>query len=85
MRKRILIGIELYKEMMDKGMLKTFFEDERDCHGAGMDNLPYFEGKKIASCGWEYMEKKRQYPVISLTLKFMHFRSLTGRIFPPAA
>lgn len=105
MRKRIPIGIEFYKEMMDKdyyyvdktllmkeildsgikvglftrprrfgktltlSMLKTFFEDERDPRGARVDNRPYFEGKKIAACVGDYMEKQGQYPVISLTLK----------------
>ena len=49
--------------------IKTFFEDERDSQGNKVDNCRYFEGKKIAGCGGEYMEKLGQYPVINLSLK----------------
>lgn len=50
-------------------MLKTFFEDERNEKGERIDNRHYFEGKKIADCGGNYMDHQGKYPVISLSLK----------------
>jgi len=50
-------------------MLKTYFEDEQDRQGNPVDKRPYFNGKKILSCGEYYTEKMGQYPVINLSLK----------------
>ncbi|MDE7210884.1 MAG: AAA family ATPase, partial [Lachnospiraceae bacterium] len=105
MKKRIPLGVEFYKEMVDKNYyyvdktlfikeildtgtkvnlftrprrfgktlalntLRAFFEDERDANGNKIDNSHYFNGKKIADCGEDYLENQGKYPVISLTLK----------------
>ncbi len=105
LRRRIPIGIEDYREMInddfyyvDKTLLmkelldnktkvflitrprrfgktlglstiQTFFEDERDLKGKKIDNLHYFEGKKIMNAGEEYLCHAGKYPVIKMSLK----------------
>ena len=49
--------------------IQTFFEDERDVTGNKIDNIHYFEGKKITDAGQEYMSHAGKYPVIKLSLK----------------
>ena len=49
--------------------VQTFFEDERDGNGNKVDNLHYFEGKKIMDAGEEYLSHAGCYPVIKLSLK----------------
>ena len=50
-------------------MLQTFFEDARDNRGNKIDNIHYFEGKKIMNAGEEYLSHAGKYPVIKLSLK----------------
>ncbi len=105
LKRRISIGIEDYREMIDENfyyvdktllikelldnrtkvflitrprrfgktlglsMIRTFFEDERDVNGNKIDNLRYFEGKKIMDAGEEYISHAGKYPVIKLSLK----------------
>ena len=105
LKKRIPIGIEDYREIIernyyyvDKTLLikelldqwtkvflitrprrfgktlglstvQTFLEDVRDREGNKVDNLHYFEGKKIVDAGEEYLSHAGCYPVIKLSLK----------------
>lgn len=49
-------------------MLRYFFEDERDIHGARVDRAGLFEGLDIMQAGAEYLLHMGQFPVINLTL-----------------
>ena len=50
-------------------MLKTFFEKEYDSKGNIVNNMYYFEGKKIMEAGDEILSRFGCYPVLFLTLK----------------
>ena len=50
-------------------MLQTFFEDARDREGNKIDNLHYFEGKKIMEAEEKYVCHAGKYPVIKMSLK----------------
>ena len=105
LKRKIPIGIENYREMIDENfyyvdktlmikelldskakvflmtrprrfgktlglsMLQTFFEDARDREGNKIDNLHYFEGKKIMEAGEKYVCYAGKYPVIKMSLK----------------
>ncbi len=105
LKRKIPIGIEDYREMIDKNfyyvdktllikelldnetkvflltrprrfgktlglsMIRTFFEDERDVNGDKIDNLSYFNGKKIMDAGEEYTSHAGKYPVMKFSLK----------------
>jgi len=105
LKKKIPIGIENYKEIIDEkfyyvdktlltkelldnrskvflitrprrfgktlglSTIQTFFEDERDENGTKIDNLHYFDGKKIMATGETYTSHAGKYPVIKLSLK----------------
>ena len=49
--------------------IQTFFEDERDENGTKIDNLHYFDEKKIMTAGEIYTSHAGKYPVIKLSLK----------------
>ena len=50
-------------------MLRTFFELEYDREGCVIDKRPFFEGRKVMSCGDAVLSHMGQYPVIMLSLK----------------
>lgn len=104
-KRRIPIGIENYREMIDGeyyyvdktllikeildhgskvylmtrprrfgktlglSTIRTFFEDTRDEDGNKVDNVHYFDGKKIMDAGEKYTSHAGKYPVIKLSLK----------------
>lgn len=49
--------------------IRTFFEDTRDEDGNKVDNVHYFDGKKIMDAGEKYTSHAGKYPVIKLSLK----------------
>ena len=60
--------------------LKTFLEKKVEHNGNLFDPHPYFEGKKIMSCGDRILSKMGQHPVIFLTLKDCGQKTYSGAI-----
>ena len=58
-----------FGKTLAQSMIQTFFEDVRDGDGNRIDNLHYFDGKKIMDAGEEYTSHAGQYPVIKMSLK----------------
>ena len=58
-----------FGKTLAQSMIQTFFEDVRDGDGNRIDNLHYFDGKKIMDEGEKYTSHAGQYPVIKMSLK----------------
>ena len=58
-----------FGKTLAQSMIQTFFEDARDGDGNKIDNLHYFDGKKIMDAGEKYTSHAGQYPVIKMSLK----------------
>ena len=58
-----------FGKTLAQSTIQTFFEDERDRKGNKIENLHYFDGKKIMDAGGEYLSHAGKYPVIKLSLK----------------
>ncbi len=50
-------------------MLRTFFEDARDDNGNKIENIHYFDNKKIMEADEKYISHAGKYSVIKLSLK----------------